>query len=175
MVEQCTGLDQQKRECGQNAGIVISAENTSAGAGDVVVGVIVGFVFGAAVGAVIVYYFFVYRRHSARGSPHYVSAKSQNLYVSLPMLDLKHRHFSSNQSDCDTLRSTTTHGTLRSKASVGSIYANNGASAGIHQRHDSSTPSDYETATIKRSRSHRNSSILNGTMRADLDSDQLFS
>ena len=94
----------------------------------------------------------------AQGSPHYVSAKNQNLYVSLPMLDLKHKNLSSNQSDCGTLRSTST---LRSKAGGSSIYS-------------TTKHSDYETATIKRSHSHRNSSLIAGAMRADLDSDQLF-
>ena len=77
------------------------------------------------------------------------------------MLDLKHKHLSSNQSDCGTLRSTST---LRSKANS-SVY--------------NASRSEYETATIKRShsQSHRNSSLIAGSstlMRADLDSDQLF-
>ena len=68
---------------------------------------------------------------------------------------------SSNQSDCGTLRSTST---LRSKANS-SVY--------------NASRSEYETATIKRShsQSHRNSSLIAGSstlMRADLDSDQLF-
>ena len=125
---------------------------------------ICSFVVGVGVGAAIVLYFLKFRRHGRNGSPHYVSAKSQNLYVSLPMLDLKHKHFSSNQSDCGTLRSTST---IRSKAGS-SVYNASG-------RQDA--PSDYETATIKRSRVQRNSSLIAGSstlMRADLDSDQLF-
>ena len=117
------------------------------------------FIVGAGFGAGIVIYFIKYRRPGGNGSPHYVSAKSQNLYVSLPMLDLKHKHLSSNQSDCGTLRSTST---LRSKANS-SIY--------------NASRSEYETATIKRSHSQRNSSLIAGSstlMRADLDSDQLF-
>jgi semaphorin 5 len=119
---------------------------------------ICSFVVGAGVGAGIVFYFLKVRRPGGNGSPHYVSAKSQNLYVSLPMLDLKHKHMSSNQSECGTMRSTST---LRSKAGS-SVY--NGRS-------------DYETATIKRSHSQRNSSLIAGSsnvLRADLDSDQLF-
>lgn len=119
------------------------------------------FIVGAGFGAGIVIYFVKFRRPGSNGSPHYVSAKSQNLYVSLPMLDLKHKHLSSNQSDCGTLRSTST---LRSKANS-SVY--------------NASRSEYETATIKRShsQSHRNSSLIAGSstlMRADLDSDQLF-
>ena len=122
------------------------------------------FIVGAGFGAGIVIYFVKFRRPGSNGSPHYVSAKSQNLYVSLPMLDLKHKHLSSsNQSDCGTLRSTST---LRSKANS-SVY------------NASASRSEYETATIKRShsQSHRNSSLIAGSstlMRADLDSDQLF-
>jgi hypothetical protein len=124
---------------------------------------------------------------SANGGPHYVSAKSQNLYVSLPMLDLtntstitststlgrpKGKHFGgcitsngSDQSDFGTIRSTST---LRSKA--GSSIYNNGHHKG------SVVGSEYETATIKRSHSQRNSSLINGAvaMRADLDSDNIF-
>ena len=80
------------------------------------------------------------------------------------MLDLKHKHLSSNQSDCGTLRSTST---LRSKA--GSSVYNGG--------HGRGAVGDYETATIKRSHSQRNSSLIAGSstlMRADLDSDTLF-
>lgn len=126
----------------------------------IAVACICSFIVGAGVGAAIVIYFVKFRRPGANGSPHYVSAKSQNLYVSLPMLDLKHKHLSSNQSDCGTLRSTST---LRSKAGS-SVY---------------NARSEYETATIKRShsQSHRNSSLIAGSstlMRADLDSDQLF-
>ena len=126
---------------------------------------ICSFVVGCGVGAGVVIYFLKFKRPGGNGSPHYVSAKSQNLYVSLPMLDLKHKHLSSNQSDCGTLRSTAS--TLRSKA--GSSVYNAGGRGGA--------PSDYETATIKRSHSQRNSSLIAGSstmMRADLDSDQLF-
>lgn len=123
-----------------------------------------GFMVGATLGAMLVYYFFKYRKPAPGGpvtSPHYISAKSQNLYVSLPMLDLKHKQLSSNTSDYSgTLRSNAT-GTLRSKTGS-SIYSN-------------SKPGDYETATIKRSHSRRDSSLINGAIRADLDSEQLFS
>ena len=161
----CYGDHKQTRSC------EVSSERQTAGAGSAVLGAFCGFLVGAVVGAVLVYYFLIHRRSGANGSPHYVSAKSQNLYVSLPMLDLKHKHLS-NQSDFDTLRSTTTTGTMRSKASASSIYSNNRGGAPM-------PVSDYETATIKRSRSHsqRNSSLINNgnlSMRADIDSDQLF-
>merc|ERR1712008_417303 len=108
---------------------------------------ICSFVVGCGVGAGVVIYFLKFRRPGSNGSPHYVSAKSQNLYVSLPMLDLKHKHLSSNQSDCGTLRSTST---LMSKANS-SVY--------------NASRSEYETATIKRShsQSHRNSSLIAGS------------
>jgi chondroitin sulfate proteoglycan 4 len=158
--EECTGSDREIRACDGSAVPAVSV--SGAMPVNVVVGAcICGFIFGAAVGAGLVYYYLRYRKPGGAhgGSPHYVSAKSQNLYVSLPMLDLKHKHLSSNQSDCGTLRSTST---LRSKAGGSSIYSS--AKAG----------SEYETATIKRSHSHRNSSLIAGAMRADLDSDQLF-
>ena len=125
------------------------------------------FVLGAGLGAGLVLYFLKFRRSNPDGSSHYVSAKSQNLYVSLPMLDLtKHtKNLSTNQSDCGTLRSTST---LRSKAGS-SVYS---------PSHTNGIRSDYETATIKRSHSHRNSSLIgvnsSTLMRADLDSDTLF-
>merc|ERR1712062_742131 len=107
---------------------------------------ICSFIVGAGIGGAVVVYFLKFRKVQ-NGNPHYVSAKSQNLYVSLPMLDLKHKHMSSNQSDCGTLRSTST---LRSKA--GSSVFNGGHA-------------EYETATIKRShsQSHRNSSLIAGS------------
>ena len=81
------------------------------------------------------------------------------------MLDLKHKHLSSNQSDCGTLRSTAS--TLRSKAG-NSVYNTSGRGG---------APSAYETATIKRSHRQRNTSLITGSstmMPVDLDSDQLF-
>ena len=81
------------------------------------------------------------------------------------MLDLKHKHLSSNQSDCGTLRSTAS--TLRSKAG-NSVYNTGGRGGAL---------SDYETATIKRSHSQRNASLMAGfstMMRANLDLDQIF-
>ena len=99
--------------------------------------------------------------HSTTMKVYYISAKSQNLYVSLPMLDLnKHKQLSSNHSDYSgTLRSN--NGTMRSNKANSSIYT--------------SKPGDYETATIKRSHSRRDSSLINNSsIRADLDSDQLF-
>ncbi len=132
----------------------------------VAVACICSFIVGAGLGGGLVFYLIKYRRVGPNGSPHYVSAKSQNLYVSLPMLDLKHsKHFNSNASDCGTLRSTST---LRSKA--GSSVYNGG-----HHHHGHR--GDYETATIKRSHSQRNSSLISNSasaMRADLDSDTIF-
>ena len=120
-----------------------------------------GFLLGTIMGAGLLYYFLIFRRHGGHhgGSPHYVSAKSENLYVSYPLLDLRHKQLSgSTSSDCGTLRSTTTAGTLRS--TKGSNM--NGKA-------------DYETATIKRSHSQRNSTLLSSpSIRADLDADQLF-
>ena len=142
---------------------------------------VVGFLVGSSLAALLVYYFFKYRKSTvANGngvvgagvhSPHYISAKSQNLYVSLPMLDLKHKQLggggggSSTASDYSgTLRSNAT-GTLRSKTGS-SVYGTSGK------------PGEYETATIKRSHSRRDSSLITGNgaaIRADLDSEQLFS
>lgn len=139
-----------------------------------------GFLVGSSLAALLVYYYFKFRKSADTGaaigvtgvtSPHYISAKSQNLYVSLPMLDLKHKQLgvggsgggSSTASDYSgTLRSNAT-GTLRSKAGS-SVY--------------NSKPGEYETATIKRSHSRRDSSLITSggaAIRADLDSEQLFS
>jgi len=152
------GHDFERQTCD---GLHTSPVSSGSSSDLVAVACICSFIVGAGFGAGIVIYFVKFRRPGSNGSPHYVSAKSQNLYVSLPMLDLKHKHLSSNQSDCGTLRSTST---LRSKANS-SVY--------------NASRSEYETATIKRShsQSHRNSSLIAGSstlMRADLDSDQLF-
>ncbi len=146
----------------------------------------VGFMFGCATGALLVYYYFVRHRKQADGGgghhnggmagQHYISAKNQNLYVSLPMLDMKQKPLCggaeseySGGSVCGgsgvmmgTLRSNGgNNGTLRSKSS---IY---GTTTG-------GQPGEYETATIKRSHSRRDSSLLSGGIRADMDSDQPF-
>ena len=132
----------------------------------IVGGCVLGFILGGVVGAGLVYYYLKIKKNGGLNPPHYISAKSQNLYVSLPMLDLKqhkqlppsspHGHADYNSS---TLRSNT--GTLRSSKNGSSIY--------------SSKPVDYETATIKRSHSRRDSSLINNSsIRADLDSDNLF-
>ena len=166
LTDRCRGEDAETRECGS-----LVAVTASVGGANAVLGSgFIGFLLGTCVGGALVYYFFVFRKagSGAHGTPHYVSAKSQNLYVSLPMLDLRHHNkgLVSNASDCGTLRSTTTAGTLRStKGGSSSIY-NGGSVNGVK---------DYETATIKRSHSHRNSSLINtNNMRADLDSDQMF-
>ena len=132
----------------------------------IVGGCVLGFILGGVVGAGLVYYYLKIKKNGGLNPPHYISAKSQNLYVSLPMLDLKQHkqirpssppgHTDYNSS---TLRSNT--GTLRSSKNGSSIY--------------SSKPADYETATIKRSHSRRDSSLINNSsIRADLDSDTLF-
>ena len=193
VARQCRGNDVDRRPCagissdgGGGGSAVPVAEERSASSGEIAAAVVIGFVLGTLTGAGLVYFLLVYRRCGGRGgngSPHYMSAKSQNLYVSLPMLDLNRskNNYSSNQSDCGTMRSTTTTGsTLRSNKAL------HGGS--VSRNFNGSVVSDYETATIKRSHSHRNSSILvaataasngggaNGTlnMRADLDADSLF-
>ena len=122
---------------------------------------VIGFIVGSAVGALLVYYLLFKKKNGGLNPPHYISAKSQNLYVSLPLLDLnKHKQLSSNQSDYSgTLRSNS--GTIRSNKTGSSIYA-------------TSKPGEYETATIKRSHSRRDSSLINSSLRADFDSDQVF-
>ena len=181
VAQQCQGSDSEKRQCDGSTTLIPAPGTQQSGVNAIIGACILGFILGMGVGAGLVYYFLIYRRglSGAHGSPHYVSAKSQNLYVSLPMLDLKHKHLASSAgSECGTMRSTTTAGTLRSKASS-SIYSHGGRQNGAVVN---GVNSDYETATIKRSHSQRNSSLLNGgahgyhgtAMRADLDSDQLF-
>jgi len=123
---------------------------------------IIGFIIGSCLGSALVYYYFKYKKPNSVTSGHnYISAKSQNLYVSLPMLDMKHKTISSKESDYGgTLRSN--NGTLRSSKAGSSVYGTRG------------NPGDYETATIKRSHSRRDSSMVSPGIRADLDSDQLF-
>jgi len=155
----CTGNDKERKSCVDGSTTAEPSEKSSSV--DAVIGsAFCGFLIGGLIGAGLMFYYLRYFRPGVNGgSPHYVSAKSQNLYVSLPMLDLKNKHLSSNQSDCGTLRSTST---LRSKAGGGSIYSTTGK------------PGDYETATIKRSHSQRNSSLIVGAIRADINSDSLF-
>ena len=164
------------------------AEPLAAAAGMVPLNMVVGacvagFMIGGLLGAVLTYYYLKNRKPGSLGSggggtgsavssPHYISAKSQNLYVSLPMLDLKHKQLSSAASDYSgTLRSNAT-GTLRSSKA--------GGGGGGGSVYSGSKPGDYETATIKRSHSRRDSSLLSGLVgggggiRADLDSDTLF-
>ena len=68
--------------------------STGAGSMSMVVGAsIICLVIGMLLGAGIMFYLVRFRCKgifpgSGSGGPHYVSAKSQNLYVSLPMLDL---------------------------------------------------------------------------------------
>jgi hypothetical protein len=170
------------------------AEPVAATAGMVPLNMVVGacvagFMIGGLLGAVLTYYYMKNKKpgggglgcggggSSAVGSPHYISAKSQNLYVSLPMLDLKHKQLSSAASDYSgTLRSNAT-GTLRSSKAGGG-----GGGSSVYGG-SNSKPGDYETATIKRSHSRRDSSLLSGLVggggggggiRADLDSDTLF-
>ena len=124
---------------------------------------IIGFMLGSIAGAGIVYYYLKVKKNGGLNPPHYISAKSQNLYVSLPMLDLnKHKQLNSTVTSdySGTLRSNS--GTLRSSKNSSSIYG--------------TKPGEYETATIKRSHSRRDSSLINSSsgIRADLDSDNLF-
>ena len=151
------GRDKESRQCGEQA----TPLHGNSSINFIVGACVLGFMLGSVVGSVLVYYYFKVKKPASVTSPHYISAKSQNLYVSLPMLDLKHKQLSSNTSDYSgTLRSNA--GTLRSKTGS-SIYG--------------TKPGDYETATIKRSHSRRDSSMVSSTgggIRADLDSDQLF-
>jgi len=163
-----TGLQSRSGEVRPCRGAVSGSGSLTMGT--VVGGVVSGFLAGLVLGAGLVFYYFRFRKHGVHGAPHYLSAKSNNLYVSLPMLDLKNKHY--NQSDFDTLRSTST---VRSRAES-SIYSGGGGGSVVGPKVAGGGDS-YETATIKRSRSqsHRNSALLNGaTLRADLDSDQLF-
>ena len=154
----CSGLEGEERATPVTGG--------SSSVNFIVGGCVLGFILGGVVGAGLVYYYLKIKKNGGLNPPHYISAKSQNLYVSLPMLDLKQHkqirpssppgHTDYNSS---TLRSNT--GTLRSSKNGSSIY--------------SSKPADYETATIKRSHSRRDSSLINNSsIRADLDSDTLF-
>ena len=143
---------------------------------------VAGFMIGGLLGAVLTFYYLKNKKpgslgcggagngSGAVGSPHYISAKSQNLYVSLPMLDLKHKQLSSAASDYS--------GTLRSNA-TGTLRSSKAGGGGGSSVYSGSKPGDYETATIKRSHSRRDSSLLSGLVggsgiRADLDSDTLF-
>ena len=156
-VVQGGGQDKESRQCGELA----TPLHGSSSINFIVGACVLGFIIGSVVGSGLVYYYFKVKKPASVTSPHYISAKSQNLYVSLPMLDLKHKQLSSNTSDYSgTIRSNA--GTLRSKTGS-SIYG--------------TKPGDYETATIKRSHSRRDSSMVSSTgggIRADLDSDQLF-
>jgi len=158
----CTSLTSGQE--GEERGTPVTA---GASVNFIVGGCVLGFILGGVVGAGLVYYYLKIKKNGGLNPPHYISAKSQNLYVSLPMLDLKqHKHQLSPGSpaghtdyNTSTLRSTTV--TLRSSKNGSSIY--------------SSKPVDYETATIKRSHSRRDSSLINNSsIRADLDSDTLF-
>ena len=159
--------DTQQRDCDEasDSGNLATrlAEDAGAGVNIIVGAAVIGFMLGSIVGAGLVYYYFKVKKNGGLNPPHYISAKSQNLYVSLPMLDLnKHKQLSSPSSDYSgTLRSTS--GTLsRSREKTGSsVYGGK--------------PGEYETATIKRSHSRRDSSLINNSsIRADLDSDNLF-
>ena len=151
----CSSL--QSGQEGEERGTPVAA---GASVNFIVGGCVLGFILGGLVGAGLVYYYLKIKKNGGLSPPHYISAKSQNLYVSLPMLDLnKHKQLANNHSEYNssTLRSNT--GTLRS--------SKNGSYGNKH--------GDYETATIKRSHSRRDSSLINNSsIRADLDSDTLF-
>ena len=155
--------DQETQTRGCDGDLATPLQGGAGASVNIIVGAcVIGFMLGSVVGAGLVYYYFKVKKNGGLNPPHYISAKSQNLYVSLPMLDLnKHKQLSSNHSDYSgTLRSNS--GTMRSNKANSSIYNN-------------SKPGDYETATIKRSHSRRDSSLINNSgIRADLDSDQLF-
>jgi len=149
--------DTQSRACREEARPVAEA---GASLNMVVGAAVIGFMLGSLVGAGLVYYYFKVKKHGGLHPPNYISAKNQNLYVSLPMLEQsKHKQVSSNHSDYSgTLRSNS--GTMRSNKTQGSSTYRTG---------------DYETATIKRSHSRRDSSLINSPgIRADLESDNLF-
>ena len=164
-----TGLQTRHTEAGDTQTRACSGESEAksvAEAGvslNMIVGAaVIGFMLGSIIGAGLVYYYFKVKKNGGLHPPNYISAKSQNLYVSLPMLEQsKHKHnMSSNYSEYSgTLRSNS--GTMRSSKTGSSTYA--------------TKPGDYETATIKRSHSRRDSSLINNSsIRADLDSDNLF-
>merc|ERR1719361_3091544 len=125
--------------------VTMKASTSEATMSMVVGASIICLILGILLGAGIMFYVIRFRckgilHGGGSGGPHYVSAKSQNLYVSLPMLDLtntstitststlgrpKGKNFGgcvatngSDQSDFGTIRSTST---LRSKAGS-SIY-----------------------------------------------------
>ena len=75
---------------------------------------IICLIIGIVLGAGIMFYVIRFRckgilHGSGGGGPHYVSAKSQNLYVSLPMLDL---------TNTSTITSTSTLGRPKGKGPV---------------------------------------------------------
>jgi hypothetical protein len=161
------GTDTELRPCAGGGSGSAKPLPQEAGINYIVGACIIGFIIGSCLGSALVYYYFKYKKPNSVTSGHnYISAKSQNLYVSLPMLDLKHKTLSSKESDYGgTLRSNS--GTLsRSSKAGSSVY-------GVH-RGGGQAP-EYETATIKRSHSRRDSSMVGSPgIRADLDSDQLF-
>lgn len=158
------GRDTETRQCGAglSGGRPVPREGEDDRIRIIVGAFLIALVVGICAGAGLMYYYMKYKKPASVTSPHYISAKSQNLYVSLPMLDLKHKQLNSKESEYGgTLRSNS--GTMRSKTGS-SLYGN------------TVKPGDYDTATIKRSHSRRDSSMGNGgsTIRADLDSDQMF-
>jgi len=159
------GKDTEIKHCGPSpsGGWPIPRHSDETSMGKLAGAFVIGLLVGCCISAALVYLFFKYKKPKSVTTPHYISAKSQNLYVPLPMLDLKHNQINKNDSDyvSSTIRSN--NGTIRSK-SGNNIYST-GSKGG-----------DYETATIKRSHSRRDSSIGNGghNIRADLDSDQMF-
>ena len=109
--------DTQSRACREEARPVAEA---GASLNMVVGAAVIGFMLGSLVGAGLVYYYFKVKKHGGLHPPNYISAKNQNLYVSLPMLEQsKHKQVSSNHSDYSgTLRSNS--GTMRSNKTQGS-------------------------------------------------------
>ena len=159
------GVDREVQGCQQGAITKTLPRQEEASINLVVGACIIGFILGSCLGSALVFYYFKYKKPNSVTSGHnYISAKSQNLYVSLPMLDLKHKTLSSKESDYGgTLRSN--NGTLRSSKGGSSVYG----------RSQGQVPEEQWTATIKRSHSRRDSSMVGSPgIRADLDSDQLF-
>ena len=110
------GRGREEEQC--TPGLQPRVESTSHNT-NILVGVFVlGFLLGSGLGAALLYYYFRIKQPGGVTAPNYISAKSQNLYVSLPMLDLnKHKQLGSPASDYTTVGSLRSNaGTLRSKA-----------------------------------------------------------
>merc|ERR1711994_99266 len=91
MMKRGGGTDVETRDCRGSDGSATPVATEEAGINYIVGACIIGFIIGSCLGSALVYYYFKYKKPNSVTSGHnYISAKSQNLYVSLPMLDLKH-------------------------------------------------------------------------------------